>query len=211
MLPAYEPCTGFGDKCNSMVWAPEKGHIPRGYCGATNRLADIRLLLICAEPGDPHLNESHIARPTPEGYLNSAYDYAWKCFAEGKDQFHRNIRKILNLCFPNMSFEEQMKYSIITDAVLCSAKKEGGRINSRIEKNCAEQFLVRIIEKLPSATIAALGKKAQSRLERVGVRNYIPAFAAAPPGCNFKRANESWNRIAERLKAGANNGFHRKA
>ena len=110
-----------------MVWCPDSGHIPRGFCGATGPPEKVQVILVCAEPGDPHSNENHGRTPQPDGYLNSAYSYAWDCFKTGKDFFHKNIRYILNLCWPDPSFEEQMRYALITDAVLCSARREGGR------------------------------------------------------------------------------------
>jgi len=189
-----------------MVWDPQRGRIPRGFCGATGTLDDVRLVLVCAEPGDPHVNENHACNPTPEGYLNSAYSYAWGCFATGKDQFHRNIRSILDLCFPRMDFTEQMHYAFITDAVLCSAASEGGRVNSGIEDYCVKTYLAKLIDKMPNATIVALGCKAQNRLRRANITGFISAFAAAPPGCNSKGATKSWKQIAVAVqKAAARN------
>jgi len=54
LLTAYEPCPSFSSACKSMRWVPERGHIPRGFCGATGDLDEVDLVLVCAEPGDPH-------------------------------------------------------------------------------------------------------------------------------------------------------------
>ena len=55
LLPAYNPCVGFRTKCAGVAkWAPESGHVPRGYLGATARPDDVDLNLLVAEPGDPH-------------------------------------------------------------------------------------------------------------------------------------------------------------
>jgi len=53
---------------------------------------------------------------------------------------------------------------------------------------------------LPNALVVALGKKAQDRLRYAGVYNFLPAFAAAPSGCNFRGASESRERIADIVK-----------
>ena len=52
LLPAYSPCAGFSARCAGVAkWAPESGHLPRGYLGATARLDDVDLILLVAEPG----------------------------------------------------------------------------------------------------------------------------------------------------------------
>lgn len=85
LLPAYAPCSGFKATCRAMRWVPHQGHVPRGFCGAAGRLDEVRLVLVCAEPGDPHDGESHAADGTAEGQLRSAYGYAWRSFENGKD------------------------------------------------------------------------------------------------------------------------------
>jgi hypothetical protein len=108
-----------------MRWAPDEGHVPRGFCGAGGTLEEVRLVLVVAEPGDPHAGERHGANPAAEGRLDSAYAYAYECFKSGKDLFHRNVRLILNLCWPDIDFDEQMRRTWITESVLCSARTEG--------------------------------------------------------------------------------------
>jgi hypothetical protein len=205
LRPAYGPCEGFAGNCGSMIYKPNEGHIPRGFCGATGALEDVRLLLVCAEPGDPLSTENYGGTRNPDALLKSACFYAWQCFETERDLFHWNIRCILNLCFPCSSFTEQMRYAMITDAVLCSAKEEGGYVGSPIAKECAQRYLLKLIKILPNATIAALGRKARQRLflaglsDRSGVsdRYFVPASSAAPPGCYQKRAWKSWEEIAK--------------
>jgi len=156
--------------------------------------------LVCAEPGDPHPNENHGRTPQPDGYLNSAYSYAWDCFITGKDLFHRNIRDILDLCWPNTSFEEKMRNALIMDAVLCSARREGGSVQSAVTTECGQRYLLKVIKALPNAAVVALGKKAQQRLLRLGFHQFIPAFAAAPPGCNYRGAKASWEKVAQEIR-----------
>lgn len=69
LAPAYAPCAGFSDKCREMRWNPAEGHVPRGFVGAAGSPEEIELVLVCAEPGDPHQGETH-------GGLTSAYQYA---------------------------------------------------------------------------------------------------------------------------------------
>jgi hypothetical protein len=66
-----------------MRWAPEEGHVPRGFCGATGSPEDVRLVVVSAEPGDPHESEAH-SKTAP---LDSVNEYAYRCFRDGKDLF----------------------------------------------------------------------------------------------------------------------------
>lgn len=193
---AYLPCPGFQSSCTSMRWKPDVGHVPRGFCGATGNPEDVRLVLVCAEPGDPHPGEAHLGDGTPDGYLESAYSYAWTCLESGKDLFHRNFRHLLDLCWPGQTFEQQMHKTWRTESVLCSAEVEGGKVPLEVERACAERFLRPQLSLFPGAVVVALGGKAQARLRRTGVRDFIRAFAVAPPGCNRPEARESWRKVA---------------
>jgi len=193
LAPAYAPCAGFGGGCSTMRWAPERGHVPRGFCGATGSLEDVRLVLVCAEPGDPHESESH-SRTNP---LESVSEYAYLCFRDGKDQFHRNVRMILDMCFPGLPFAAQLQVAWFTDSVLCSADRECGGVPASAARECRRRYLDPQLALFPNALVAALGAKARDRLR--GVPGVIPAVAAAPPGCNRPDAKASWQAIADRV------------
>jgi hypothetical protein len=181
-----------------MRWDPSKGHVPRGNCGATGDLAEIELVLVTAEPGDPHPAERHDDGTDEASYLRSAYLYAHKCFVEGKDLFHRNVRLILNLCWPDLSLEQQMRRTMLLDPVLCSAKTEGGKVPREVEAECRGRYLEPMLRAVPRATVVALGGKAFSRLN--GIVGVIKAHSVAPPGCNYKPARPSWEAAAEEVR-----------
>lgn len=101
LIAAYNPCPAFKNTCAKMRWEPQLGHIQRGFVGAIGDLAKIQLVLVFAEPGDPHHGEVHTG-------FESALSYVYHCFESGKNQFHRNVKFILDLCWPNKSFEYQM-------------------------------------------------------------------------------------------------------
>lgn len=191
LLVAYQPCPAFKTACQSMRWNPMAGHVPRGFCGATGDLSEVELVLVMAEPGDPHDGEAHPA--DREAALQSAYDYAYRCYETGKDRFHRNVRTILDMCFPGLTFDEQMRRTWMTESVLCSASKEGASVPKPVEAACRSQYLERQLALFPAAVVVALGGKAAARLKG---RAVIAAFAAAPPGCNFKGARASWEAVA---------------
>lgn len=200
LLQAYNPCPGFTENCSRMRWNPQEGHVPRGFCGATGELSDVKLILVCAEPGDPHISENHEADGTANGIFESVYQYSWSSLSKGKDLFHINMRKILDFCFPGQILDDQMTKTWITDSVLCSAEIEGGGIPTEAVEECTKRFLKKQISLFPNAIIVALGKKAGNRLRKAGIEKYYKAFAAAPPGCNYKGAKESWKMIANYIK-----------
>ena len=188
---AYGPCPAFKDTCVKMRWEPHLGHVPRGFFGALGGLAEVQLVLVFAEPGDPHSGEVHID-------IESAFSYTYDCFKSGKDQFHRNVRFILELCWPNQSFENQMHHVWLTESVLCSAKQEGGYVGASMARECVRRYLVPQLKLFPDALVVAPGLKAQHRLR--GIVDYFPAFAVAPPGCNKPQAKDSWRKISELIK-----------
>ena len=200
LLQAYNPCPGFTRYCSCMRWNPREGHVPRGFCGAIGKLSDVKLVLVCAEPGNPHISENHEADGTANGIFESVCEYVWSCFSTGKDLYHRNIKKILDLCFPKQTFDDQMTKTWITDSVLCSAKTECGSIPIETIEECTKRFLKKQISLFPNANIVALGDKADKRLKKAGIEKDYKAFAAAPPGCNRKEAIDSWEVIANYIK-----------
>ena len=194
LLEAYRPCPEFSNVCHDMRWDPKGGHVPRGFCGATAALEYVQLVLVASEPGDPHPREQHPCGATDA--FQSAYDYAYECFRSGRDLFHRNIRLILDLCWPGEDFDTQMRRAWITDSVLCSAKVEGGRVRAVVGKTCRGLYLERQLAAFPQAVVVALGTKAAKRLAGL---EFIRAFAAAPPGCNFQGARKSWEFVASEV------------
>lgn len=196
LLRAYEPCPGFATSCTSMTWSPALGHIPRGFCGATGELGEVALVLVVAEPGNPYDGVSYPSDPREA--LHATYEHSYECHRDGRDQFHRNIRGILNQCWPSLSFEDHMRRTWITESVLCSAAKEGDAVPMRVERACRAQFLEKQLALFPEATIASLGAKARKRLAGLGV---IAAGSVAPPGCNRREARESWQMIVNAVRS----------
>lgn len=192
LSPAYAPCQGFAEECIEMRWRPDAGHVPRGFSGACGNLEEVEVVIVVAEPGDPHRLEKHTG-------LESAYKYAWQCFENSKDLYHRNFRYFVNLCFPNVTFYEQMKKVWLTESVLCSAPLETGPLRSKGAEYCIERYLLPQLRLFPNAKVVAFGGKAQSRLK--GKVLFHSARALAPPGCNHKGSRESWQQVAEMIRA----------
>lgn len=197
LIAAYQPCPGFSGSCPSMEWSPERGRVPRGFCGATAGPQRVELVLVCAEPGDPHQEECHAPSGSPLEQLESAFAYAYRCFRDSTDLFHRNVRAILESCYPQRSFEDQLTRVWITESVKCSAVLECGYVAVTVERACRSRFLDRELELFPGALVVALGGKAARRLK--GRPRVLEVAAAAPPFGVRKVARETWLQIPIRL------------
>lgn len=202
---ACSPCPEFEDRCTSMRWAPEEGHVPRGFLGATGCLSEVELVLVVAEPGDPQPEESYDAGQSPRELLESVCRYVQRSLVEGKDLFHRNLRSIMDLCFPEAEVETQLRRTWITESVLCSADEEGGHVSAKVCRACGSRYLRRQLDLFSDPVIGALGNKAQKRLRKhvpgIGRGDFVEGYSVAPPGCNFDGAEESWHEIKRKVRS----------
>ena len=169
LMSSYNPCPGFQGACKGIAtWNPEQGRVPRGFVGALGSLDEVQVIILVAEPGDPHSEESYVFN---DALMTQASKYAFKVYQTGRDRYHKNLKLLLDLIFPEVRLEDQLKKAWITGTYLCSAQKEGGRVPRQAERGCAERFLMKQLELLEGRPIVALGRKAQKRIGR-----YIPAL-----------------------------------
>jgi hypothetical protein len=207
LSPAYR-CTEFDRACRGeMRWRPKEGHVPRGFLGACGEAAEVELILVFAEPGDPHAEEDY-----DEAYekdrsgrivLDRVYKYATHAVEIGHDQFHRSLRYVLDMCWPNTSFERQLRKVWLTDTILCSAPSEGGGVSRSAVGACGRGYLLDQLALFPKALVVAVGSKAQQRLRLLNKRegtDFIHVQSTAPPGCNYRGSRESWERIPIELR-----------
>ena len=190
-----------------MRWKPSAGHVPRGFLGACGEPSEVELILVFAEPGDPHGEELDAEHTrllnSADTALSRAYEYATWAVETGHDQFHRNLKDILNMCWPGSSFEQQMHKVWLTDSVLCSAIVEGGKVSPTAAKVCGRRYLLAqraLFRK--EALVVAVGNKARQRLLWLDLRDgtdFIHVRSIAPPGCNYVGSRESWERIPSEL------------
>jgi len=200
LLPAFAPCFAFNNRCASMRWRPREGHIPRGFCGATGKLNEVKLVLILAEPGDPYSNQANDPRARPEELLESACQHTYACLESRRDRFHRNVRFILDCCWPTLPFGEQLRRTWITESVLCSAEIESGPIPGNVELTCGDSYLRKELDLFLNAVIGALGKKARTRVERLRLGRSILCGESAAHRCSNEQAHESWGKICEAVR-----------
>lgn len=193
---AYLPCSNFG-VCAEARWAPESGHIPRGFLGATGALEDVELVMVFAEPGHPHPGEIYDSTDNPDTLLENGMHHAYESFANGTDLFHRNVRWFMGQLYPDLTFDEQLRYVWLTDGRLCSIDNE---IGGQRDHRCAERYLRTELEMLPNATVVAFGGKAHDYVRRLKVE-HVKAYALAPPGANHTPARPSWDKALELVKS----------
>jgi hypothetical protein len=202
LLPAYAPCANFAGACEGVArWEPAAGFVPRGYLGALGSLDEVELVLVVAEPGDPLPGERYEGT-APAEFLDQCAETVYRIFDRRRDLFHRNIRWILDLCFPDLVFSQQLRRTWITESYLCSAQREGGHVAVASSSKCAHDYLLPQLVLLKDRAIVALGKKAQLRVQALGIQ-FLPASAAAPPEGNKPRARESWTKIPQYLRESA--------
>lgn len=193
LAAAYRPCSKRDTTCRQMSWCPEAGHIPRGLCGATGSLSGVRLALVTAEPGDPLPGERY-SDASPRAAARATLE----CLSNGHTPFHRNLRRIIDECFPGMTLPEQLAHVWITNSVLCSASREGGPVPKSIETTCGEAYLRRQLELLPNAVVVSLGRKAERRLGALGISSWF----AFHPSCRKSQREklDSWSCVARQVR-----------
>jgi hypothetical protein len=194
LTPAYR-CPNFDSVCRTMRWDPANGHIPRGFLGATGTPEEVELVLVFAEPGDPH--------PGDHSTLDESIQHAYWAFREGPGTFHRNARKLFQLCWPGLTFDKQLRKVWMTESVLCSAEVTTGPVPRPVEQACGHHYLEQQLKLFPNALVVALGDKASNRLLRLGIA-CERAQSIAPPGGNKPAAYASWLRISEVLHSRRN-------
>jgi len=133
-----------------MRWDPSQGQVPRGACGAVGSISEVELVLVTAEPGDPLPGETHL-----HSNIESTIAFSIECLRHPATPFHQNIRRILDLCFPELAFEDQLRRVWRTNSVLCSVKVECGRIPRDVENICITKYLSQQIALVPHALVAA--------------------------------------------------------
>lgn len=189
LKPAFAPCVGFSSICKEMVWKPFCGFVPRGYYGALGEIEEVRAVFVFAEPGNPFGDEEY-------SDFESVINYVGKQVRVSMDPFHKNIRNILASCWPDLSLEDQFHKVWMTESVLCSAKRETGSIPIEICDLCGKMYLSKQLKIFQNSLIVAMGGKAEHRLKRLGVKEYLRVSSPAMPEGNKQRAKDSWQKIA---------------
>jgi hypothetical protein len=132
-------------------------------------------------------------------WLEAAAAFSYENLKHDPDLYSVNIRFILDSCFPGIGFDDQMRRTWITNSVLCSAPREGGRVPVAITRECRYRYLDKQLALFPSAIVVALGAKATDRMR--DIPGVVVAASASPPGCNFPEARPSWAEIARLVRS----------
>ena len=190
MLFNMQTCSNFGF-CDQAVYDPEKGHVLRGFSGATGSLDEVYLVIVFAEPGFPLPAETYSGDPDRD--LEVLLDP--KYLRSRTNPFHANKRTFLDDVFQNVSgdFDRQLNHVWLTQSRHCSISEELGTIERSARLMCSRKHLVEQVKLFPNAIVLLAGHKAQEVIGEVEEINQstTKCGAFAPPGCNQKKVRES--------------------
>ena len=198
LIPAYPKCCNFNTSCSEMRYDPKNGYVPRGFCGALGSLAEISLVLVIPEPGNPGNGEQpYNMSMTPQELVEDSARGVFEAVRAntGRRNFHGSIAAILNACWPGSTLEQQFTRTWMTEAVLCSAPESTGPIPRIVEKACAERYPCRQLAILPNRFVVALGGKTQRRMGMMSLPASFMASAPGKPECLKERALHSWSEL----------------
>ncbi|MBS0564801.1 MAG: hypothetical protein JSR87_10100 [Proteobacteria bacterium] len=197
LLSAFQPCPEFGS-CAQARWIPERGHVPRGFLGATGELRDVKVVMIFAEPGHPYEGDDYSGCASPQEMLRRTIAETYRIFRNGTDLFHRNARWFLDQVWPGLDFDQQLQHVWLTEGRLCSIESEAGGFKDRL---CAPRYLKRQLDLLPHAVAIPFGGKARDRIDALRASFLPGVFSLAPPGANQKGARPSWEHAIDAVRA----------
>ena len=192
LQPAYAPCPGFDGGCKGIArWIPTVGHVPRGFIGAFGSIDDVEVVILVAEPGNPHPNETYQG----SNIMEATCFHTFQSIEKGTDRYHKRLKLLLDLLFRGLSLEDQLKKAWLTEAYLCSAPIESDSVPSQAEYECASRYLRQQLRLLAGRPVIALGDKAQRRVRLVvpDVRNLVEALhpSARKSNLDFQRSYQS--------------------
>jgi len=206
MKEAYMPCEGKSFcECNGIKYEPSSGHMPRGFCGATGQIEDVKLVLVLAEPGTP--KDEHYDEGDVDYMLEQHIKKVGVAFDGDRDKldlFHKNTGKIVEMCF-DKKFIEVKKHIWITESVLCSLPPDN-KMPADVVRKCGNKYLIKQYELLKHAYWVVLGGDAEKRLRRI---LHIPYQQHVyHPSCrpiHEAAAVNSWKVLANNFKNFINN------
>lgn len=180
---------------------PNKGKTPAGFGGARAKLGDIRLIVVTAEPGDAVKQICGTPAERLEAQIATFEEFFEHDSLRRNGRrapFHKNLRYIVELCWPGKSLDQVLRLTWFTNTVLCPAPKSGGVIKEEIERTCGQTYLNRQLELLPAAYVLVLGSKARRRMTELKLR--IDGFAQHPSARRRKEAGKSWMKAARQFR-----------
>ena len=138
MLFDMQTCSNFG-VCDQAVYDPEKGHVPRGFSGATGSLDEVYLVIVSAQPGSPFEKEEYSGdhERDVEAVLGAPH------LEPSASPYHKNIRTFLDVVFQNVSsdFYRQLNHVWVTQSRHCSIVEEPEGKKSRTSENLSVLYV----------------------------------------------------------------------
>jgi hypothetical protein len=164
MLVNMQTCSNFKD-CGA-DYAPKKGHVPRGFSGATCNPDEVYLVIVSAQPSKPFtkdkkpfLEEIYSGDPVRDVDVVLGAEY----LSSSATDYHANIRTFLDDVFPQFcgDFDRQLKHVWVTQNRHCSISYGFGKIDTSVRLICSRKHLVEQVRLFPNAIVLLAGKKPQ--------------------------------------------------
>ena len=164
MLVNMQTCSNFKD-CGA-DYAPKKGHVPRGFSGATCNPDEVYLVIVSAQPSKPFtkdkkpfLEEIYSGGPDRDVDVVLGAEY----LRSSATDYHATIRTFLDDVFPHFcgDFDRQLKHVWVTQSRHCSISYGFGKIDESVRLICSRKHLVEQVRLFPNAIVLLAGKKPQ--------------------------------------------------
>jgi hypothetical protein len=198
ILEQAYPCAGFETSCRSMCWEPLKGLTPAGYIGATHSIGEVEVMFVLSEPYEAAERQPLAPDTTPFQHVTHSCRQLYLGLMAQQDQFHRNLRFILEQFFPNLELNDQLKRCWITPTILCSTAHDSSALSEDVFRQCRRQFFIKQLQLFPRATKVALGSKAAEFLKPYC--EFLSATQPSPPACNHRGTREGWVSIGRQYR-----------
>ena len=192
-------CPGFDDPCSELTWEPEDGFFPRGFGGPTGEAGDVELVLVLDHPPPPAPADYPARETEPTGFIEWVCRRTYLELSRADTLYHRNLRYILDQCFPGSSLSEQFRRTWITRTILCPEPGDVDEIPTSAAVECRTRFLEPQLDLFRGARVVALGRRTALRLR--SHPGLLSGEHPGPPACNRRGVREGWDRLAERFRS----------
>jgi len=180
------------------------GHRPRYVAGNLSDPSLVRIILLMAEPGSsPASGEvgrdeaTWLYDVTCDGLGNGGYRFRYD--ERAWEPYETKPREFLAMVWPNATYTEKMRQSVVTNAFWMQAWTSGGGIPRQAEVEFAPH-LARFCRAFPRAIVVAAGEKSKRRCNMARIQA-IEMEALTQPQANKPRAHATWRCAADKIQS----------
>ena len=147
--------------------------------------------MVFPEPGNPKPCETYDGNLTSRCLMERVVQQVYSYYQDHASRFHRGVRNFLDLIYPELNFDEQLRHVWITEGRLCTVT--GSESSSR----CVPQFLRRQLSLFSGVSVIAFGR-AQHYLTSLD----IPYLKVLHPTARKKESTilSNWQQAIDAVK-----------